>query len=91
VLAVRCRVLGDLGSGTEPVTVPQLPADLEFWFTGLSAGPAEQAQVIAALEACERVTTEVVALMERVESDRAATRRVWEGRRAHWCALLRGE
>jgi hypothetical protein len=57
----------------------------------LPADPAKQARVITALEACERATTEVATLLERVESDRTATRRVLESRRAHWCALLRGE
>jgi hypothetical protein len=91
VLSVLGQALGDLGVGTDPVTDPQLPTDLEPWFTGAAADPAAQARVTAALEACEQVSVRMATLLERVEGDHAATRRVLESRRAHWCALLHGE
>lgn len=90
VLAVLCQVLGELGVSTDPLIVPEVPDDLEVWFGTAADDPDRQARVTGALEACERVTAQITTLLERLEEDHAATRRVLDGRRAHWCALLRG-
>jgi len=91
VLAVLAQALGDLEVSTDPLVIPDLPADLEPWFTGLPGDVDRQARVTAALETCEQLTGQVAALLERIEGDRAATLQVLDSRRARWGALLRGE
>jgi hypothetical protein len=91
VLTVLNQALGDLRVNIEPLTVPDVPADLEVWLTGAAGDPDRQARVISALEASERAAVQVATLLERVEGDYATTRRVLDSRRAHWCALLLGE
>jgi hypothetical protein len=91
VLAVLAQALGDLDVSTDPLVIPDLPADLEPWFTGLPGDVERQARVTAALETCEQLTGQVTALRERIEGDRMATLQVLDGRRARWGALLRGE
>lgn len=91
VLTVLVRALAELGVTTEPLTVPDLPVDLHAWFADPVADSSRGERVTSALDACERAATGLAELLQRVEGDHAATRRVLEGRRAHWCALLRGE
>ncbi len=91
VFAVLGRALEDLGVGRVPLTVPDLPADLGTWFAKAVGDREREERVAAALMDSARGATLLAEVLRRTEADHTATRRVLDSRRAHWCALLRGE
>lgn len=91
VFGALCRALDDLGVHRDELAVPQLPDDLLPWFEGTAPDQGGQQQVTAALASCGPAVTGLADLLLRLRSDHATTRKVLQSRRAHWCALLRGE
>ena len=91
VVSVLERSLADLGVAAEEVHPPELPDDLDVWFTHLDDPTGRiPGRVAQALADCERVTVQLVALRERLHADHTATVRVLQARRAQWCTILRG-
>lgn len=91
VVSVLERSLADLGVTADEMYPPELPDDLDVWFTHLDDPTGRiPGRVARALADCERVTGQLVALGERLRVDHTATVRVLQARRAQWCTILRG-